>query len=392
MGLISELSSSSGASAGLPAAWERACTGGCVPLPQASTNYLDAVRDSTSKFINGSEGHALVKVNASKVQQYVDGFDASKFDKYVKHVSSWSRSLPLVFENQAQNLNLIAILDLLQIGSGFRQELHEAVNRGASDTINFGCMSMHISQTPLDARGLQALTLGDISRNFGIPLLGKERPMSEGNTAVMISEASALRPLAEIILGILQDTGRRLEQSGYASFADFITKACTEKPTAAHLVQKLVTSFPSLRDAADIGGQPVYLFKKAQLIAFDICQKFGKEDVIFDFSDIGDMTLFADNVVPTVVQHHGLIDPCSSIRAKIVSGTELTLQETTAMRAASIVAAQLVVDCANGPKSELKAGVTPVNQATLDNFWWYEGKEPELRTIPRLVCKNTLYF
>ncbi|KAJ2764340.1 hypothetical protein GGI18_006471 [Coemansia linderi] len=113
---------------------------------------------------------------------------------------------------------------------------------------------------------------------------------------------------------------------------------------------------------------------------------------MFAFSDIGDMTLFADNVVPAVVQHHGLIDPCSSIRAKITSGKELTLQETTAMRAASIVAAQLVVDCANGPTSEFKAGTTPVNQATLDNFWWYEGKEPELRTIPRLVCKNTLYF
>ncbi|KAJ2828981.1 hypothetical protein FBU31_002795 [Coemansia sp. 'formosensis'] len=391
MGLITELSSASDVSAGLPAAWERACTGSGVPLPPTSTNYFDAVRDSTSSFIGG-DGQALVKVNANKIQQYVNELDASKFDKYVKHVSSWSRSLPLVFDNQAQNLNLIAILDLLQIGSGFRHELHEAVNRGASDTINFGCMSMHISQTPLDARGLQALTLGEISRNFGIPLLGKERPMSEGNTAVMISEASVLRPLAEIILGILQDTGRRLEQSGFASLADFIIKTCAAKPTAANLVQKLVTAFPSLRDAASISGQPVYLFKKAQLMAYDICQKFGKEDPMFNFPDIGDMTLFADNVVPAVVQHHNLIDPCPSIRAKIADGKELTLQETTAMRAASIVAAQLVVDCANSPSSGFKVGSVSVNQATLDNFWWYEGKEPELRSTQRLVCKNTVYF
>ncbi|KAJ2741980.1 hypothetical protein GGI20_004813 [Coemansia sp. BCRC 34301] len=251
---------------------------------------------------------------------------------------------------------------------------------------------MHISQTPLDARGLQALTLGDISRHFGIPLLGKERPMSEGNTAVMISEASALRPLAEIILGILQDTGRRLEQAGFASFADFIIKMCDDKPTAANLVQKLVTAFPSLRDAASVGGQPVYLFKKAQLIAYDICQKFGKEDARFDFPDISNMTLFADNVVPAVAQHHGLIDPCLGIRTKIASSKELTLQETTAMRAASIVAAQLVVECANNPELGFKAGDMPVNQATLDNFWWYEGKEPHLRSIERLVCKTTVYF
>ncbi|KAJ2505067.1 hypothetical protein IWW47_002222 [Coemansia sp. RSA 2052] len=392
MGLITELSNSPDASTGLPAAWERACTGEGVPLPPALTNYFSAVRDSTSKFIGSEDGQALVKVNASNVQPYVDGLDVAKFDKYVKHINSWSRSLPLVFDNQAQNLNLIAILDLLQVGSGFRSELHEAANRGASDTINFGCMSMHISQTPLDARGLQALTLGDVSRHFGIPLLGKERPMSEGNTAVMISEASVLRPLAEIILGILQDTGRRLEQAGFASFADFIIKMCAEKPTAAHLVQKLVSAFPSLRDAASVGGQPVYFFKKAQLIAYDICQKFGKEDAKFAFPDIADMTLFADNVVPAVAQHHGLIDPCPGIRAKIASGRELTLQETTAMRAASIVAAQLVVDCANSPSSEFKAGAIPVNQATLDSFWWHEGKDADIRSIPRLVCKNTVYF
>ncbi|KAJ2907585.1 hypothetical protein GGI21_003740 [Coemansia aciculifera] len=253
-------------------------------------------------------------------------------------------------------------------------------------------MSMHISQTPLDARGLQALTLGDISRHFGIPLLGKERPMNEGNTAVMISEASALRPLAEIILGILQDTGRRLEQAGFASFAEFIIKMCVEKPTAAYLVQKLVIAFPSLRDAASIGGQPVYLFKKAQLVAYDICQKFGKEDAKFDFPDIGDLTLFADNVVPAVVQHHGLIDPCPSLQSKIAAGKELTLQETTVMRAASIVAAQLVVDHANSPNSGFRAGEVAVNQATLDNFWWYEGKEPSIRSVERLVCKNTAYF
>ncbi|KAJ2679219.1 hypothetical protein IWW39_006494, partial [Coemansia spiralis] len=88
MGLISELSSSTGASAGLPAAWERACTGECVPLPPPSANYLAAVRDSTSRFVSSSEGQALVKVNASNVQRYVDGLDVSKFDKYVTHVSS----------------------------------------------------------------------------------------------------------------------------------------------------------------------------------------------------------------------------------------------------------------------------------------------------------------
>lgn len=388
MAIVSEVSGAHD----LPASWTEACTGNNVALPPYSSNYLDAVRDSTKHYISSAGHHGLVQINAEGAKEYVDSFDISKFDKYVEHVNNWTRNLPLSFDNMAQEVNLIAILDLLQIGSGFRKELHEEAGRGASDTINFGCISLHISQTLLDAKGLQSLTLGDISSHFGIPLFGKERPMNPDNTAVMVSQASALRPLAEIILGTLQDTGRRLEQGGYLSFADFIIKAVTEDPTASHLVAKLVNAFPSLCDAAMIGERPVYLFKKAQLIAYDIYQRFGASDQRFAFADLDRMTLFADNVVPAMMQAHKLIVPCAGICAKIKNGEELTLEETTAMRAASIVAAQLVVDYANRPETEIKLGNYPINQATLDNFWWYEGKDPEMRSLDRLVCKKTVYF
>ncbi|KAJ2726835.1 hypothetical protein GGI07_000346 [Coemansia sp. Benny D115] len=390
MAIISEVSGTAGSE--LPVAWRKACTGFGVRLPSSSDNFLDSVRESTARYINSVAEPPIVSVSSDNVKHYVDGLDVEKFDKYVAHVTGWSRSLPLVFDSLTQELNLIALLDLLQIGSGFRRELHQASGRGASDTIKFGCLSLHISQTRLDAKGLQALTLGDISEHFGIPLFGEERPMSEGSTAVMVSEASALRPLAEMILGILQDTGHRLEQSGFTSLAEFIIKMCTEKPLASHLVAKLVAAFPSLRDAAEIGGQPVYLFKKAQLMAYDVSQRFGKTEEIFNFADLGDMTLFADSVVPAMLQHHGLITPSQAVSSKIEKGQELTLEETTAMRAASIVAAQQVVDFMNDPRSNIKRGEIAVTQATLVNFWWYEGKEADLRSIPRLVCKNTVYF
>ncbi|KAJ1951259.1 hypothetical protein EC988_004096 [Linderina pennispora] len=386
MGIISEVTNTE-----LPVTWERACTGKHVPLPAPGTNYFDAVRESTAQFIKSS-GQALVTVDEAAAKTYVDSFNVEKFDQYVTEVNQWTRKLPLRFDNFAQELNMFSIIDLLQIGSGFRRDLHAACGRGASDTIVFGCISLHISQTPVDAKGLQELTLGDISQHFGIPLFGDEKPMREGVTAVTVSEASPVRPLAEIILGILQDTGRRLEQFGFASFADFIIKICTEQATAKHLVEKLVNAFPSLRDAAEINGKPVYLFKKAQLIAYDVFQRFKDSEKIFNFPDVAEMTLFADNVVPAMVQNHGMMTPCDAIQKKIDSSEELTLEETTAMRAASIVAAQLVVDYANSTECKTTPGKFPINQATLDNFWWKEGKDPELRKINRLVCKNTVYF
>ncbi|KAJ2853371.1 hypothetical protein FB639_006552, partial [Coemansia asiatica] len=302
MAIISEISGKDGTE--LPKAWIEACTGSETQVPSASTDIFHLVRESASNFINSQPEPALVTVNGEKFKEYVKTLDIATFDKYVKNVNSWSSSLPLVFDNMAQELNLIALVDLLQLGSGFHSELHEAIDRGASDTIKFGCMSLHISQTSIDAKGLQELTLGDISEHFGIPLLGKERPMQKGSTAVTISEASSLRPLAEIILGTLQDTGCRLEQAGFSSLADFIIRICAEKPTAAHLVAKLVSAFPSLRDVSEVNGQLVYLFKKAQLMAYDVCQRFGKSDPKFAFPDIDQMTIFVDNVVPAMLQHH----------------------------------------------------------------------------------------
>ncbi|KAJ2547705.1 hypothetical protein EV175_005109, partial [Coemansia sp. RSA 1933] len=291
MGTISEVSGNPGTE--LPATWVSACTGKDVLLPPPDKNYFDAVRESTAEFVSTS-GRTLVTVDSDSAKRYVqETLSAEKFEKYVNKLDKWNHRLPLVFDNLAQELNLIAIIDLLQVGSGFRQELHDEAGRGASDTVSFGCISLHISQMPLDAKGLQALTLGDISQHFGIPLFGKERPMSKGNSAVTVSEASRSRPLAEIILGILQDTGRRLEQGGFSTFADFIIKMCTEKATAAHLVSSLANAFPSLRDAASIGGSVVYLFKKAQLIAYDISRRFGSSDPTFAFPDIADMTVFA---------------------------------------------------------------------------------------------------
>ncbi|PIA18227.1 hypothetical protein COEREDRAFT_39873 [Coemansia reversa NRRL 1564] len=337
-------------------------------------------------------GHSLVTVCVEKSRCYADSFDGTKFESHVKYINNWTHKLPLVFDNLAQELNLISLLGLLQVGSGFRRELHEMTGRGAADTMRFGCISLHISQTQLDAKGLQALTLGEISQNFGIPLLGEERPVISGTTAVMMSEPSVLRPLADIILGCLQDTGRRLERGGFASLSDFVIRICAEKPTAAHLVEKLVNAFPSLRDAADVDGQQVYLFRKAQLLAYDICQRFGSTDARFAFPDIGDMSLFADSVAPVMAQHHGMLVPCEAIALKIRDGRELTLAETTAMRAASIVAAQQIVSHVNSPVLSRMRGKFSVNQVTLGSFWWREGKESELRDLKRLICKKTVYF
>ncbi|KAJ2515921.1 hypothetical protein H4217_004895 [Coemansia sp. RSA 1939] len=136
MGTISEVFGDTNSEP--PTAWVNACTSSGVALPPLTMNYFDSVRKSTADFTN-SAGNALVAIDINSAKKHAHSIMAcDKFEKYTRKADGWSRNLPLVFDNISQEINLITVIDLLQIGSGFRRELYEETGRGASETIYFG--------------------------------------------------------------------------------------------------------------------------------------------------------------------------------------------------------------------------------------------------------------
>jgi hypothetical protein len=149
-------------------------------------------------------------------------------------------------------------------------------------------------------------------------------------------------------------------------------------------------------DGADAPRADVCILKKAQLLAIDLHRHFGDTSVgsnaPFSFADIDEATVCADNVLPCVLRHLGIIRVDDAVAARIDSGAVLSAREgiDTQLRAASIVACDEMVKAARTHlPPEVAARAT---SRALDLHLWQLGKEPEFRFLPRHAVRDTVFY
>ncbi|CAB4411915.1 unnamed protein product [Rhizophagus irregularis] len=327
-----------------------------VPFPQG--NFVQAVRTSC----HACRERSRILINEDAIRDFIQNIDISHFQKLSK---SDGLQMPLKFDTLEQELNIIGLIGLLNFGSGFRKELHEECGRGAFNTIR-----------------------------YGIPLQVEiVHPTIE---AIKVSEPSKSRALVELITWTLNDTGRILEENGYKNFAAFILEAAkpekqNEKSKASRFVEKLVRAFPAFRDITKVDGEPVYIFKKAQLLAANLYRHFhsnvNSQTTNFDFSDISDLTLCADNVIPTMLNHFNVINLTSSLKKYFDDGKEITnIQDASRLRAAAVDACEIIVSRAK------ELGRNEINLMDLNEYIWRLGKEENYRKLERFAFRNTVFL
>ncbi|CAB4389591.1 unnamed protein product [Rhizophagus irregularis] len=327
-----------------------------VPFPQG--NFVQAVRTSC----HACRERSRILINEDAIRDFIQNIDISHFQKLSK---SDGLQMPLKFDTLEQELNIIGLIGLLNFGSGFRKELHEECGRGAFNTIR-----------------------------YGIPLQVEiVHPTIE---AIKVSEPSKSRALVELITWTLNDTGRILEENGYKNFAAFILEAAkpekpNEKSKASRFVEKLVRAFPAFRDITKVDGEPVYIFKKAQLLAANLYRHFhsnvNSQTTNFDFSDISDLTLCADNIIPTMLNHFNVINLTSSLKKYFDDGKEITnIQDASRLRAAAVDACEIIVSRAK------ELGRNEINLMDLNEYIWRLGKEENYRKLERFAFRYTVFL
>jgi hypothetical protein len=132
----------------------------------------------------------------------------------------------------------------------------------------------------------------------------------------------------------------------------------------------------------------LYLYKKAQILAYHVWLIFRDQDhARFDFADIEELTIFSDNVIPTMLEHLKVIELPKALKQKIEQGQELTTQEAYLARAAAVVACEEIVKQAHGDERFAK-----MTEGGLDVYLWRLGKVGEYRKIVRLQLQNTVMF
>ena len=139
---------------------------------------------------------------------------------------------------------------------------------------------------------------------------------------------------------------------------------------------EIVAAWPGFADIADYEGMPVPIFKRAQILAADMHLALGgKDDAAF--ADVDQLTIFADNMVPHVLRHDGILEYAPPLAAAIDAGEILTAGSAfeIELRAVSIHA----VECLKAAAHALGKSVSSLD---LDRIIWNRGYEQAYFTKP----------
>ncbi|KAF7968040.1 hypothetical protein HWV62_32097 [Athelia sp. TMB] len=352
-------------------------------------------------------------------------------------------AFPLAYQSPLAELNLLCTLSLLNFASGYRAPLHAAAGRGAWDSIRSLVLGLYLAGAtnthtdPLSAEGMRGATEAGVTEWLRVPThIETPHPTLHG---VMVGAPGPLAELVTLITRTLNETGTVLVEGGYPDLGSFVLEALKEGArikSADHpgrdldvVLERLVRAFPAFRDMATIDGTPVYIFKKALFLVHALALRFPVSDIPssaapFPVPDTTTAPVFADNVLPSLLVHLGVIDLASTSAASglaslfpapdpalleaapiltgadpkppVVDGPTLTETQAYLLRAASVAACDAIVRRAQTIPLEGReelGWVRGLTRPTLDMWLWRVAKDrADYRALGRFVLRGTVYF
>jgi hypothetical protein len=172
----------------------------------------------------------------------------------------------------------------------------------------------------------------------------------------------------------LNEAGQRLI-SGYDGKALHLVEAAAG---SAEKLAATIGAWEGFHDVADYGGMAVPIFKRAQIFAADIWLALGGAGPAA-FNDMHRLTIFADNMVPHVLRHAGVLVYDPALAARIDAGDEITAgsAEEVELRALAIHSVERLRDAAHA------AGYRDITAVNLDHILWNRGYEADMVNLPR---------
>lgn len=180
----------------------------------------------------------------------------------------------------------------------------------------------------------------------------------------------------------LNEAGQQLI-SGYGGKALHLVEAAER---SAEKLAATVGAWKTFHDVADYGGFSVPIFKRAQIFAADVWLALGGEGPSA-FLDMHRLTIFADNMVPHVLRHAGVLVYDPALAARIDAGEEVPAgsAEEVELRALAIYAVERMRDTAHA------LGQGDITVVNLDHILWNRGYEADLVNLPRHRTRTVWY-
>jgi hypothetical protein len=179
----------------------------------------------------------------------------------------------------------------------------------------------------------------------------------------------------------LNDLGGLLGDEFSGSFQQLVAAA----DKSAEMLAGILLRLPFYRDHFPYKNDEVYLLKRAQITASDLHIAF-KGSGFGQFEDIGNLTIFADNLVPHVLKVDGILTLRPALESKIASGQELTSgsDEEIELRACGVHAVELL-------RQEYAGRGIKVSSQGLDYLLWNRGLDARYKVSPTHVTRCVYY-
>jgi len=179
--------------------------------------------------------------------------------------------------------------------------------------------------------------------------------------------------LMEERLNNLQELGKVLLEKYRGKASELIAVA---GGSALKLATTLAADFSSFRDVATHEGHKVFFYKRAQLFAADLHGAL-KGKGLGSFSDMEELTAFADYKLPQVLRHVGALDYSPGLAERVDRMVYLKAgsEEEVEIRANTIWAVELIC-------REMKRLGKEVSASQIDWLLWNLGQDDEFRARP----------
>jgi hypothetical protein len=255
-------------------------------------------------------------------------------------------------------------LDTINFGSGYFPHLRKRPGMSGYFTVASSLKDRWEGAGPLSGDELRSMRPDDCAALFG--QMGNDGPAQE----LMALFARAFNDLGIWL-------GERYDDDPLGAIAD-------ANGEASRLVA-LLAEMPFYRDVASYHGRDIPLYKRAQILASDLAIAFDGEGP-GAFRDIGQLTIFADNLVPHVLRVDGLLEYDPELLARIERGELLAAgsAEEVEIRAVTIHAVEELV-------AALRAAGTPTTAHQLDYLLWNRGLDTIYKELPRHRTRTVYY-
>ncbi|MDD9370098.1 MAG: queuosine salvage family protein [Acidimicrobiales bacterium] len=186
--------------------------------------------------------------------------------------------------------------------------------------------------------------------------------------------------LLDLFAQAWRDLGALLVDRFDGSAAELVRSA---RGSAAALVSTIGT-MPLAHDVARYGeGRheiEVPFYKRAQITVSHLARAFDGQG-LGRFDDIGQLTAFADNLVPHVLRMSGVLVYDEKLAAHIEDEALLDPGDApeVEIRACGLHAVELL---------SRTSGLSP---ATIDHQLWQQGQHPDIKSVPRHRCRGSWY-